>query len=215
MLACSIEAGIQEAEERTPSGAVVSENCFQYEYLGNAKERCTYVNVDSTKPVLLVGDSRTVGFYLSTKCDRFAYVAKGCMGYSWLVDGTDCYNPTDLITYYIEANPNGIIIFNLGVNDLANKEKYAKWVENFMTQYPGTNLYYMAVNPVRGRDDLDIVGFNSYMQSNIPESVKWLDSFSYLEEVGFSAGDGVHYDNKTYIKLLELIDATVGEFDYE
>lgn len=188
---------------------------FDYVYEGNDSEVCTYINVDSNKPILLVGDSRTVGLYQATKYDNISYLAKGAVGYSWLASGTLEYSPEQIVCSYIEANPEGRVIFNLGVNDICDKSKYINWVNKLHEKYPSSHLYYLSVNPAKGRSDLDIVGFNDYLQANISEGIKWLDSYTYLEETGFYAGDGVHYDIDTYYKILDFILANVGEVCYE
>lgn len=199
------DEAIEEKTQEEANSIVTTNLPYLYPYNGN--EVCTYINVDPSKSVLFVGDSRTVGFHISTKYDEFAYLAKGSMGYNWLVNGTDLYNPTNLIVDYINANPSGTVVFNLGVNDAGNKVKYAEWITQFATTHPEANLVYLSVNPVLYNQGLDsmVDEFNSYVRANIPSSVKWLDSNSYLKQIGFSAGDGVHYVPSTYYDLLNFM----------
>ena len=154
-----------------------------------------------------MGDSRTVGFYLSTGYEEFSYLAKGSMGYNWLVNGSNGYNTEQLIQEYINYNPSGKVVLNLGINDLGNLPKYEEWIVSFANKNSQTQFYYMSVNPVKGRSDLEpgISAFNTDMPTKLPSNVKWLDCYSYLIQEGFYAGDGVHYDVETYNKILYFL----------
>lgn len=182
-----------------------SSSYFEYVYPGNSIEDCTYINIDSRDPILLVGDSRTVGLHMLTQLDDISYLAKGSMGFDWLSNGTSEYNPTDLICNYLDANPEGNVVINLGVNDIHNERNYSQWVNKVASMYPEANWYYMSVNPAKSRPDLDIVGFNYFLESNIPDNVNWIDCYSYLQQNGFSASDGVHYDKVTYEKVVDCL----------
>ena len=167
----------------------------------------TYIYIDSTIPILLVGDSRTVGLQLTTRCEDICYISKGSMGYNWLVNGTPDYNPDELIENYLAACPNAYVILNLGVNDVHNKQNYAVWINNLAWSHPEANIYYLSVNPILFNDSFDclVTDFNNYVKNHISEKVTWIDSNSYLKQVGFYASDGVHYDAVTNQKILDFI----------
>lgn len=208
----SVEIGVKDADlvgQRIPNDAIISETEFRFTYSGNTTESCTYIDIDARRPILIVGDSRTVGMHKATNCNDFSYLSRGSMGYNWLVNGTDSYVPNDLIACCIEANPDCSVVFNLGVNDLCNKSKYVAWINNFSAQYPDTSFYYLSVNPVLNRADLNVLEFNDYVESNISKSVVWLDSYSYLEKAGFNAVDGIHYDADTYNVILQFVESKV------
>lgn len=172
-------------------------------HLNNRRE---YIDVDSTKNVLLIGDSRTVGLHNATGYDEFSYISKVSMGYDWLVDGTPKYNTSELVIRYLEANPEGKVIINLGVNDLYNKGNYAEWVRCLVESFPESNIYYLSINPsTRSSLDSQVDSFNTYMKEHLPESVVWIDSNNYLKQNGFSTVDGVHYTTDTYQEILDCI----------
>lgn len=175
---------------------------FQFSYTN----KNTIVDVDSSDAVLFVGDSRTVGMYQSTRRDEFSYIAKVSEGFSWLADGTSKYNTSELILNYIEANPEGKIVFNLGVNDLYKQSNYVEWMRCLVENYPYLSIYYLSINPsTRSSLDSQIDSFNLYIQNNLSETVTWIDSNTYLKETGYSTPDGVHYDSATYNKILDFV----------
>lgn len=185
---------------------------FTFEY----STRNEVVSVNSDDSILFVGDSRTVGMYLATKRDEFSYVTKVGEGFSWLTEGTPRYNTSELILNYIEANPNGKIVFNLGVNDLYKSSDYAEWVRCLVDAYPNLDIYYLSINPsTRSSLDSQIDSFNSYIQDNIPEEVTWIDCNSYLKTAGYETWDGVHYSNSTYSEILSFVEEAVGELNLE
>lgn len=197
----AMSSKVGEDEEET---AIVSCPAFVY-YRINSRE-C--VSVDSTKNTLLVGDSRTVGLHNATQNDDISYVAKVSEGYNWLVDGTSDYNTSELIETYLECNPTATVVFNLGVNDLYQKGNYCYYIEELVNNHPESTICYLSVNPTsKSYNDLNsqIDDFNRYLMNNLPESVVWIDSNSYLNQQGFTARDGLHYDSITYKKILEFV----------
>ena len=61
-----------------------------------------------------------------------------------------------------------------------------------------------AVTPVSDYPTItnsEIEEFNSEMKSGLDSRVGWLDGYSFLQNTGFSTGDGLHYNSDTYKTL--------------
>ena len=167
--------------------------CLSLPVNSNAKEK--------SKAYVYIGDSRTVGMNnvveMDKRKDTFV-IAKSGMGYAWLVDTAI----PELEK--IQKNNNYdryIIIFNLGVNDLGNIDKYIEIVPKLQNY---GELYYVSINPtvdaVGGIQCKSIEKFNNAIIAE-EKHINYVNSYSYLKKIGYYAEDGMHYDEETYINL--------------
>lgn len=154
-----------------------------------------------TKPkyteYLFVGDSRTVGLdaCVSGISSKAKVGAKVDYLQSILSD----------VTKTRKKN----VIFNFGVNDLGNINKYITVYKSFPKDFiKNNNVIIMSVNPTDGSKygswNTDIDKFNAKMKKNLPSGVKYLDTNSTLKKEGFSTRDGVHYKEVTYKRIAKL-----------
>ena len=154
-----------------------------------------------TKPkyteYLFVGDSRTVGLdaCVSGISSKANVGAKVDYLQSILSD----------VTKTRKKN----VIFNFGVNDLGNINKYITVYKSLPKDFiKNNNVIIMSVNPTDGSKygswNTDIDKFNAKMKKNLPSGVKYLDTNSTLKKEGFSTRDGVHYKEVTYKRIAKL-----------
>ena len=154
-----------------------------------------------TKPkyteYLFVGDSRTVGLdaCVSGISSKAKVGAKVDYLQSILSD----------VTKTRKKN----VIFNFGVNDLGNINKYITVYKSLPKDFiKNNNVIIMSVNPTDGSTygswNTDIDKFNAKMKKNLPSGVKYLDTNSTLKKEGFSTRDGVHYKEVTYKRIAKL-----------
>lgn len=154
-----------------------------------------------TKPkyteYLFVGDSRTVGLdaCVSGISSKVKVGAKVDYLQSILSD----------VTKTRKKN----VIFNFGVNDLGNINKYITVYKSLPKDFiKNNNVIIMSVNPTDGSKygswNTDIDKFNAKMKKNLPSGVKYLDTNSTLKKEGFSTRDGVHYKEVTYKRIAKL-----------
>lgn len=154
-----------------------------------------------TKPkyteYLFVGDSRTVGLdaCVSGISSKAKVGAKVDYLQSILSD----------VTKTRKKN----VIFNFGVNDLGNINKYITVYKSLPKDFiKNNNVIIMSVNPTDGSKygswNTDIDKFNAKMKKNLPSGVKYLDTNSTLKKEGFSTRDGVHYKEVTYKRIAKL-----------
>lgn len=154
-----------------------------------------------TKPkyteYLFVGDSRTVGLdaCVSGISSKAKVGAKVDYLQSILSD----------VTKTRKKN----VIFNFGVNDLGNINKYITVYKSLPKDFiKNNNVIIMSVNPTDGSKygswNTDIDKFNAKMKKNLPSGVKYLDTNSTLKKEGFSTRDGVHYKEVTYERIAKL-----------
>lgn len=150
-------------------------------------------------PYLFVGDSRTVQMQQAVGSTDKAYIAKVGEGYNYFKD-------TALPAITTTAGYGTVMIINFGVNDLANAGKYVKLVNDNIDSWlaAGITVYYSAVTPVGSSASVtnaQIEKFNATLQNGLDSRVKWIDSYTYLQNAGFSSNDGLHYSLDTYRNL--------------
>lgn len=150
-------------------------------------------------PYLFVGDSRTVQLKMAVGSTDKAYVAKVGEGYNW-------FKNTALSEISETAGNGTVMVINFGVNDLGNASKYIKLVNSNIDAWieAGITVYYAAVTPVgssaRVTND-QIESFNSRLKNELDPRIQWIDGYTFLQQNGFNASDGLHYDKTTYMNL--------------
>lgn len=156
---------------------------------------------------IFVGDSRTVGLGsavgISSKC-----IAKVGEGYSWFVSTGE-----SKLKKMLKANPTATVVFNLGVNDVANYNLYITRYKELMKSYPKAEFYFMSINPIDKKYDWGwftcstlqsyIKKFNTAVKSAFPD--RYIDCYSYLQKNKFETVDGLHYTTATYKKIYSYV----------
>ncbi|MBQ3795556.1 MAG: SH3 domain-containing protein [Butyrivibrio sp.] len=160
-------------------------------------------------PYLFVGDSRTVQLQMAVGSTDKAYIAKVGEGYNYFRDVA-----LPAIPKY--AGQGTTMIINFGVNDLSNAKKYVKLVNSNIEAWTnaGITVYYSAVTPVGAGatvSNAQIEAFNATLQEGLDERVKWIDSYTYLLQTGFSSSDGLHYSKDTYRNLYSYYVGVVNQ----
>ena len=170
-----------------------------------AEELNTYT---PTTGVVYIGDSRTVGLNnvigMSDLPDTYV-IAKVGKGYNWYVKT----GSTELQQIKAEhPHDNWIYIFNLGVNDLGNLEKYKVLIDDLEAE---ATVYTVSVNPtVDSKTKVkcsSIETFNAGLQT---VADNYVDTYTYLQNNGFVANDGLHYNKATYQTIYTLIWQYIG-----
>ncbi len=160
-------------------------------------------------PYLFVGDSRTVQMQLAVGSSDKAYIAKVGEGYSYFKD-------TAIAAIPQYAGKGTTMIINFGVNDLRNAKKYVNLVNSYMDAWTdaGITVYYSAVTPVGSSASVSnsqIESFNTTLKEGLDPRVHWIDSYTYLQQVGFSTSDGLHYNKDTYKNLYSYYMAVISQ----
>ena len=180
--------------------------------LNKVKQVLRNYTARSVGKMAYIGDSRTEGMQTAVGAsDTVSFCAKVGVGYDHLKDTGSVFAKNKL-------RGNVVIIFNYGVNDLYNAEKYVKFYkENFAKN---NNVYYMSINPV-DESKLASAGYNinntnngaiSRFNKTLKEFAgnRYIDTYSMLSEKGFNASDGLHYDKATYIKIHQFVCEAIG-----
>lgn len=174
----------------------------------NASEK----NKPETVGYVFIGDSRTVGMnnviHFEDEEDYFM-VAKSGMGYKWFT--STGYKQLKKIRNDNEYD-RWVYIFNLGINDLDNVDKYVELIEELSNE---ATVYYISINPTMNRkkviDCSDIEKFNSLIAV---KSDNYIDCYHYLKDTGYYATDGIHYDNETYQKIYDFVTTSIKLNEY-
>ena len=152
---------------------------------------------ETPQAVIFVGDSRTVGMRnaMADLPDDCVYVGESGEGYGWF-DETG----RDLMKDAVKEHPGMPVVMNLGVNDTSSLRDYLNEYRSFSQAFPGTDFYFMSVNPVT-EDSVhvtndEIVTFNNALKAAFPSL--YIDTYSWMKKDGFESVDGVHYSEKTY-----------------
>lgn len=161
--------------------------------------------------IIFVGDSRTVQMrnYLMT---ADTYICKGSMGYEWFMS-------TALPEINIIKEPEDIIVFNFGVNDMYRVNDYVSTLNSLVdNEWADCTVYYMSVNPVNDRKtttyggvtNAEILKFNQTMLANKSEKIQWIDTYTTslgLINTNPNKSDemGVHYSCDVYQMYYDTI----------
>lgn len=163
---------------------------------------------------LFVGDSRTVGMEEamqdSDDADTCSYIGKVGEGYYWLVN-----EGIDQLRTSLSKEPDATVVFNLGVNDLSEIDRYLAFYPQIFAEYPDASFYIMSVNPVgdacSGASNEEIRDFNAKLKESFPD--QYLDCYDYLEQNGFSTVDDLHYTNDTYRAIHDYTVSAISEME--
>ena len=156
----------------------------------------------------IIGDSRTVQMSQQLPNDHVAYIAMYGANYDWLAAAEPYIDAT------LPLSPT--IIFNLGVNDLSNANKYIEYINNHLEKWKLFNcdVYIMTVNPVKQSSAIkftntEIERFNHQLYEGCVDgkNVKYINSYRNLTKYGYGTKDGLHYTRNTTKAIYDYIMA--------
>lgn len=199
-------------------------------FSGNDLQEHTAGLLNKYRKVIFVGDSRMVRLQdtlkvagYSASSDNISFVAASGQGLNWL-KSTGYQELLNRVGNGASSKAKPIaVIFNLGVNDMGNIDKYVTYMKSIAPELEkrGCKLFYMSVNPVNNeilksdgvkkRPEETLRSFNAAIKSKLcgkKDAYKYIDSYSFLMKNGFgtNAGqfghdaehdDGLHYTVKT------------------
>ncbi len=196
---------------------------FSFSMNALAKEKSN--SAESTKndgadgrEILWVGDSRTEGLQMAMQNDD-SYVCAVGKGYYWFTSAATQKEFTEKL-----PSAGGIVLVNLGINDLAYVKRYYTLINKIAETYPELHFYYYSVNPVNETKakkigatmtNEEIEKFNRIMKENLSERVTWIDTYSRMRQYGFKTLDGVHYTTSTYKLIYEYVMEALEDLEYE
>ena len=168
---------------------------------------------DKTHHLIFVGDSRTVGMeeavHGKNPSDNCLFIGKVGEGFYWL-----CHEGMEQHDAVLADEPDGTVIFNLGVNDLEEIDRYLEYYPQIFADYPEASFYIMSVNPVgekcEGTSNEEIKAFNEELAAHFGE--RYLDCYHYLKQEGFETVDELHYTNDTYRQIHHYAVTTLAAF---
>lgn len=184
------------------------------------------------RQVIFVGDSRTERMKntlerefgsTSTVTWNVNFLCKSGKGLEWLKE-----EGYEALMNMVNKNNNvqnpTAVIFNLGINDLANLPGYVEYMETIGEALKEKNcqLFYMSVNPGNSkmmentghaiRPEASIRQFNKTIRADLGNMYAFIDTYSWLMSTGYgtnssgigkdnSVDDGLHYTTKTYKRI--------------
>ena len=163
-------------------------------------------NIDLSKYVF-VGDSRFVGIQNSLK----GFIDQDVEIVAKIGEGLKWFKTVAPDLYKMKGKT---IIFNFGVNDLYNADKYIEFYNSMPEEFMKNNtLVFMSVNPVDEVQEAehgfnvknsDIEKFNDKMKNGLNKQYfHIIDTNTYLQRNGFMMTDGLHYYNNVNRQIFE------------
>ena len=170
-------------------------------------------NIKETDLNVFIGDSRFKGMSDAVnKSSTDIWISEVGAGYTWF--STKALNE---LKNKVDNNKTYNIFINMGVNDLGNKESYAKKYAELASTYSSSNIIIVSVNPVDENAEKksgykvknsEITEFNNTVKK--AEGVTYCDTNSKIKS-SFKTNDGIHYTNDTYKKIYEeMKKCTIG-----
>lgn len=155
--------------------------------------------------VIFIGDSRTVGMR-NTVNSSDLWSCKESIGLDWMKQT----GVPQIESYIIQGSA---IVILMGVNDLYNVDNYVSYINGKKNDWinKGAKVYFVSVLPTSGsyeqlNSEIDL--FNNKIKTSL-DSVKFIDTNSYLKSTGFETIDGLHYDNATYQKIYNHVKSNL------
>ena len=157
------------------------------------------IEVKNVAGVILVGDSRFVQMQNSVGANSCTWIAESGKGYNW-------FNENAVARIDSCVGKGSKVLINLGVNDPGNINNYLALVNAKAAEWAGrgAKVYYASVNPVWENPyvtEEQVENFNNQMRNGLSGNVRWIDSHSYLNSIGYRLVDGLHYSSETYQNL--------------
>lgn len=168
--------------------------------------------------LIIVGDSRTEYMSKTTnitkKYPNTIFIAKSGSKYDWMEK-----TAFPKLEQYLNNGHKYIVVFNHGINDLEDLDVYKSFYSSRIinnSNYSKHKFYFMSVNPifkgcrtdrvffVSGQKIKYIQDFNKNMKSLWSKN-NYIDCYSYLINTGYESYDGIHYEDKTNIKIMNYI----------
>lgn len=177
---------------------------------GRLKEKLHKLSGKASGGIIFVGDSRTVGMKQAIgENNKTKFIGKVGEGYSWLSNVA-----WTSVKSMARSNSDFSIVFNFGVNDLDNIDKYIEFYNSVVKPEFGDRVYFMSVNPTKdpykgAANNSAIEKFNTKYKAFAGN--KYIDTYTYLNGKGFQSPDGLHYDTQTYKDIYNFtVDAING-----
>lgn len=187
----------------------------------NTTSNTSSTSTTAVNKVIFVGDSRTVGMYAyksgdwssdysksgAHELDKDVFIAETGKGLDWL-------KSTGMPAAQKYMGSGSAVVILMGVNDYDNADGYISYLKSNASSWTsdGTKVYFSAVTQCSGSKNSknpSIQNFNSKVKSNLPSSITWIDTYSYLSSNGYKTTDGIHYDKDTYNKIYNYIKSIV------
>ncbi|MCD8023096.1 MAG: hypothetical protein LUF30_09045, partial [Lachnospiraceae bacterium] len=165
-----------------------------------------------TGKYIFVGDCRTVGMSYAISKSNTYFIGEVSMGLIRLKTVASVE-----LASYLSVYPNAKVILGYGLNDLYQLDNYISYYKTLISKYPKAQFYILSINPINETlaskngytvKTSQIKAFNQAMQEAFPDN--YLDTYTWLEQNGFSASDGIHYVSSTYVKLYDYIISVIG-----
>lgn len=170
----------------------------------------TTTSTDQVSKRYWIGDSRFNGMKsFASSTDQF--IAKDSQGHSWL---TQTAIPS--LKSSLKNQAGEVVIFGLGVNDIAKIDKYIDTYKSLMNQYPNVKFVITSITPVYDPKTIyvknsQIESFNAKMRSAFPNN--FVDVYSQVKgsvTASTTDSEGLHYTNDLKKTIFNIISNSVG-----
>ncbi len=165
----------------------------------------TYTDEEIQNGLLYVGDFRTSDLERYVSGNGVRFISNSTADYNWLAaEGRSRV----LSTISAEDAKIKFVVFNLGLYDLENADKYYNIYNSIAASSNKVHIIFMSVNPVKdkqtkipGVTNSKITKFNNTIFSKMKED--YIDTYSSVKLT--NSPDGVSFDEATYRSIHAMV----------
>lgn len=181
--------------------------------IGDKEDEKTKLNVQSNN-YIFIGDSRLNTLKdINYKYDfnDVKFISTENADYDWMRN-----TGLSELNYILNTTSlNYNIVFNPGISDLENSQRYADFFNNLANQHPNHNIFVLNVYPLEEikaeANNLNVVNndyiynFNINLKKSLNENVHLIYAFQELIGNGYETIDGYYLNEDTSDRLLRFI----------
>lgn len=173
-----------------------------FEVSSNEDLMSTYTIEYDESQICFIGDNRVVGMQNTVKSNAY-FIAKYAADVKWFVE-------TASVEFEKIHDDVEVCVVKIGLNDLSNAEQCIETLNEFASRYPDKKMVLANLGPIdenkyKRMKNIDLENFNSLLAEGLSEKWQIADLYSYLNEDGFLAKNGIDYSSKDSEKIFEWL----------
>lgn len=209
---------MKEAEEMKKNEIVIKPIIIEEEEEEKEESIIEDENIEKvnqkTNNFIFIGDSRIDSFKSiahNINFDSIEFITSENADCDWMRN-----SGLSELNHILNSNPGHYnIVFNVGINDLNNIDRYVNFFNDLANQHPNQNIFVLGIFPLdelkfEEENDIfinndDIYDFNIEMKKNVNNNVHIIHTFQELILNGYDTVDGYYLEEETSLSLLNFI----------
>lgn len=190
---------------------VVDYNTIMAILAGRAGVQKPLLLINQLAHTVYIGDSRTTQMYEAVEnAEKGTWIAEAGKTYAWLPQ-----IGIPLMDAVCKAGDK--VVIQMGMNDLVKSDattvakQYLAYYQAMAPQWASRQIRVsiLSMNPVQcvygniSNEQIDIL--NGIIRGQLPSTMEFIDTNTYLKQIGYQTTDGIHYSTDTYRHIYEYI----------